>query len=151
LNRTGTAAAEIEMNLGSRAAVTTVHQRNSGAPSGGRGVPETNTEGAFQMNPTDPPTDTELWAVLRVDEFEFRLVKPWNIDTLTAALRNAAARGTQVEVRAYTELNAEITVLVNPARARVVHVAKKNVIVVRNGMPDVSLTGLGGLRNVSAG
>lgn len=94
------------------------------------------------MNPTDPPTNTELWAVLHVDEFEFRLVKPWNLDTLAAALRNAAARGTQIEVRAYTELNAEVTVLVNPARARVVHVAKRNVVVARNGMPDVSLNGL---------
>lgn len=94
------------------------------------------------MNPTDPPTDTELWAVLHVDEFEFRLVKPWNLDTLAAALRNAAARGTQIEVRAYTELNAEVTVLVNPARARVVHLAKRNVVVARNGMPDVSLNGL---------
>ncbi len=94
------------------------------------------------MNPTDPPTDTELWAVLHVDEFEFRLVKPWNLDTLAAALRNAAARGTQVEVRAYTELNAEVTVLVNPSRARVVHIAKRNVVVARNGMPDVSVHGL---------
>ena len=94
------------------------------------------------MNPTDPPTDTQLWAVLHVYEFEFRLVKPWNLDTLAAALRNAAARGTQIEVRAYTELNAEVTVLVNPARARVVHVAKRNVVVARNGMPDVSLNGL---------
>ena len=94
------------------------------------------------MNPTDPPTNTELWAILHVDEFEFRLVKPWNLDTLAAALRNAAARGTQIEVRAYTELNAEVTVLVNPARARVVHVAKRNVVVARNGMPDVSLNGL---------
>ncbi|MFD4639233.1 hypothetical protein ACFWN2_18080 [Lentzea sp. NPDC058436] len=100
------------------------------------------------MNPTDPPTNTELWAVLHVDEFEFRLVKPWNLDTLTAALRNAAARGTQLEVRAYTELNAEVTVLVNPARARVVHVAKRNVVVPRNGMPDVSVNGL---TNVKAG
>jgi len=94
------------------------------------------------MNPTDPPTNTELWAVLHVDEFEFRLVKPWNLDTLAAALRNAAARGTQIEVRAYTELNAEVTVLVNPSRARVVHVAKRNVVVARNGMPDVSVNGL---------
>lgn len=94
------------------------------------------------MNPTDPPTNTELWAVLHVDEFEFRLVKPWNLDTLAAALRNAAARGTQIEVRAYTSLNAEVTVLVNPARARVVHVAKHNVVVPRNGMPDVSAHGL---------
>ncbi|USX52096.1 hypothetical protein [Lentzea sp. HUAS12] len=100
------------------------------------------------MNPTDPPTATELWAVLHVDEFQFRLVKPWNLDTLAAALRNAAARGTQIEVRAYTELNAEVSVLVNPARARVVHVAKKNVVVARNGMPDVSVNGL---TNVKAG
>lgn len=100
------------------------------------------------MNPTDPPTTTELWAVLHVDEFQFRLVKPWNLDTLAAALRNAAARGTQVEVRAYTELNAEVSVLVNPARARVVHVAKENVVVARNGMPDVSVNGL---TNVKAG
>ena len=62
--------------------------------------------------------------------------------TLSAALRNAAARGTQVEVRAYNEQNAEITVLVNPARARVVHIGKRNVVVPRTGMPDVSLTGL---------
>ncbi|SER41695.1 hypothetical protein SAMN05216188_11191 [Lentzea xinjiangensis] len=55
-------------------------------------------------------------------------------------------RGTQVEVRAYTDLNAEITVLVNPSRARVVHVAKRNVVVPRNGMPDVSLTGLTEMR-----
>ena len=94
------------------------------------------------MNPTDPPTDTELWAVLHVDEFEFRLVKPWNLDTLAATLRNAAARGTQVEVRAYTDLNAEVTVLVNPSRARVVHLAKRNVVVPRTGMPDVSVHGL---------
>lgn len=80
--------------------------------------------------------------MLHVDEFEFRLVKPWNLDTLAAALRNAAARGTQIEVRAYTELNAEVTVLVNPSRARVVHVAKRNVIVARTGMPDVSVNGL---------
>lgn len=94
------------------------------------------------MNPTDPPTDHELWAVLTVDEFQFRLVRPWNLDTLATALRNAAARGTQVEVRAYNEQNAEITVLVNPARARVVHLGKRNVVVPRNGMPDVSLNGL---------
>ncbi len=94
------------------------------------------------MNPTDPPTNLELWAVLNVDEFQFRLVKPWNLDTLAAALRNAAARGTQVEVRAYNEQNAEITVLVNPARARVVHIDKRNVVTARNGMPDVSLNGL---------
>ncbi|ANZ38907.1 hypothetical protein BBK82_25375 [Lentzea guizhouensis] len=94
------------------------------------------------MNPTDPPTDTELWAVLHVDEFQFRLVKPWNLDTLPAALRNAAARGTQIEVRAYTDLNAEVTVLINPSRARVVHVAKRNVVVPRTGMPDVSVHGL---------
>ncbi len=42
-------------------------------------------------------------------------------------------------------------VLVNPSRARVVHVAEKNLIVVRNGMPDVSVNGRNGLRNVSAG
>jgi hypothetical protein len=94
------------------------------------------------MNPTDPPTNLELWAVLHIDEFEFRLVKPWNLDTLAAALRNAAARGTQVEVRAYNEQNAEITVLVNPARARVVHIGKRNVVTARNGMPDVSVNGL---------
>jgi hypothetical protein len=94
------------------------------------------------MNPTDPPTTTELWAVLNVDEFQFRLVKPWNLDTLAAALRNAAARGTHVEVRAYNEQNAETTLLVNPSRARVVHLGKRNVVVVRNGMPDVSLNGL---------
>ncbi|MFI6099683.1 hypothetical protein ACIA8G_29350 [Lentzea sp. NPDC051213] len=94
------------------------------------------------MNPTDPPTSTELWAVLHVDEFAYRLVKPWNLDVLAAALRNAAARGTQIEVRAYTELNAEVTVLVNPSRARVVHVAKSNVVVARNGMPVVSANGL---------
>ena len=94
------------------------------------------------MNPTDPPTDTELWAVLNVDEFQFRLVKPWNLDTLAAALRNAAARGTQVEVRAYNEQNAEITVLVNPSRARIVHLGKRNVVVARNGMPDVSTDSL---------
>lgn len=94
------------------------------------------------MNPTDPPTDTELWAVLNVDEFQFRLVKPWSLDTLAAALRNAAARGTQVEVRAYNEQNAEITVLVNPSRARVVHIGKRNVVVARNGMPDVSTDSL---------
>jgi hypothetical protein len=98
------------------------------------------------MNPTDPPTTTELWAVLHVDEFEFRLVKPWNLDTLAAALRNAAARGTQVEVRAYNEQNAEMTVLVNPARARVVHIGKRSVVVVRNGMPDVSVNGLAEVR-----
>lgn len=94
------------------------------------------------MNPTDPPTDHELWAVLTIDEFQFRLVKPWHLDTLATALRNAAARGTQVEVRAYNEQNAEITVLVNPARARVVHLGKRNVVVPRNGMPDVSANGL---------
>ena len=94
------------------------------------------------MNPTDPPIDLELWAVLNVDEFQFRLVKPWNLDTLAAALRNAAARGTQVEVRAYNEQNAEITVLVNPSRARVVHIGKRNVVTPRNGMPDVSVNGL---------
>jgi hypothetical protein len=99
------------------------------------------------VNPTDPPADTELWAVLNVDEFQFRLVKPWNLDTLAAALRNAAARGTQVEVRAYNEQNAEITVLVNPARARVVHIGKRNVVVVRNGMPDVSANGLTEVRS----
>ena len=94
------------------------------------------------MNPTDPPTDHELWAVLTVDEFGFRLVKPWNLDTLATALRNAAARGTQVEVRAYNEQNAEITVLVNPSRARIVHIGKRNVVVARNGMPDVSTDSL---------
>lgn len=94
------------------------------------------------MNPTDPPTNSELWAVLHVDEFQFRLVKPWNLDTLAAALRNAAARGTQVEVRAYNEQNAEMTVLVNPARARVVHIGKRTVVTVRTGMPDVSSNGL---------
>ncbi|MEU7478013.1 hypothetical protein AB0A63_18655 [Lentzea sp. NPDC042327] len=94
------------------------------------------------MNPTDPPTGTELWAVLHVDEFQFRLVKPWNLDTLAAALRNAAARGSQVEVRVHTDLDAEATVLVNPARARVVHVAKRNVVVPRNGVPGVSAHGL---------
>jgi len=94
------------------------------------------------MNPNDPPTNLELWAVLNVDEFQFRLAKPWNLDTLAAALRNAAARGTQVEVRAYNDQNAEITVLVNPAQACVVHIGKRNVVVARNGMPDVSLNGL---------
>jgi hypothetical protein len=94
------------------------------------------------MNPTEPPTDLELWAVLHVDEFQFRLAKPWNLDTLTAALRNAAALGTQVEVRAYNEQNAEITLLVNPSRARVVHLAKRTVLTPRSGMPDVSLHGL---------
>ncbi|GAB2842820.1 hypothetical protein JOD27_008827 [Lentzea nigeriaca] len=89
------------------------------------------------MNPTDPATDIELWALLHVDEFQFRLVKPWNLDALEAALRTATARGTQVEVRAYNEQNAEMTVLVNPSRARVVHIGKRNVVVVRNGMPDV--------------
>ena len=104
------------------------------------------------MNPIDPPTDLELWAVLHVDEFQFRLVKPWNLDTLAAALRNAAARGTQVEVRAYNDQNAETTVLVNPARARVVHIGKRNVVVPRTGMPDVSLNGVpDGLTVVDAG
>ncbi|HEX8870472.1 MAG TPA: hypothetical protein VF821_32705 [Lentzea sp.] len=104
------------------------------------------------MNPNDPPTNLELWAVLHVDEFEFRLVKPWNLDTLAAALRNAAARGTQVEVRAYNDQNAEMTVLVNPARARVVHIGKRNVVVARTGMPDVSLNGVpGGLAEAEAG
>jgi hypothetical protein len=94
------------------------------------------------MNPTDPATDVELWAVLHVDEFQFRLAKPWNLDTLAAALRNAAAQGTQVEVRAYNEQNAEITVLVNPAQACVIHIGKRHVVVPRNGMPDVSVNGL---------
>jgi hypothetical protein len=110
--------------------------------------PTIRFEGDLQMNPTDPPTNTELWAVLHVDEFQFRLVKPWNLDTLAAALRNAAARGTQVEVRAYNEQNAEMTVLVNPARARVVHIGKRTAVVARNGMPDVSVNGL---TEVSAG
>jgi hypothetical protein len=61
---------------------------------------------------------------------------PWNLDTL------AAARGTHVEVRACNEQNAEVTVLVNRARARVVHLGKRDVVAVRNGMPDVSLNGL---------
>jgi len=105
------------------------------------------------VNPTDPSTDLELWAVLHVDEFEFRLAKPWNVDTLAAALRNAAAQGTQVEVRAYNDQNAEITVLVNPAQACVVHIGKRNVVVARNGMPDVSLNGLvqDGLAQADAG
>jgi len=94
------------------------------------------------MNPTDPPTDLEQWAVLHVDEFEFRLATPWNLDALAASLRNAAALGTQVEVRAYVEQNAETTVLVNPARARVLYISKRNVVQARNGMPDVSANGL---------
>ena len=46
------------------------------------------------------------------------------------------ATGRLVRVRAYTEFNGETTVMVNPARARVVFLALRPEIEVRKGMPD---------------
>jgi hypothetical protein len=44
--------------------------------------------------------------------------------------------GSIVKVRAYTALNGETTLLVNPSRAKVVYLAKRPEIVPRGGMPD---------------
>ena len=86
--------------------------------------------------PTDPPTKVQRWAELHVDEFVFRLIQPWHLEELAAELEAAMVSGNLVKVRAYTELNGETTVLLNPARATAVYLALRPEIVPRGGMPD---------------
>ncbi|HEU4422741.1 MAG TPA: hypothetical protein VFR67_09410 [Pilimelia sp.] len=86
--------------------------------------------------PTDPPTKVQRWAELHVDQQVFRLVQPWRLDELAAELEAAMVHGKVVKVRAYTELNGETTVLINPSRASAVYLALRPEIVPRSGMPD---------------
>ncbi|HEV2778630.1 MAG TPA: hypothetical protein VGX25_04445 [Actinophytocola sp.] len=87
-------------------------------------------------DPVEPPVKIQKWAELHVDDQVFRLIPPWNLDKLAAQLEAAIADRTVVKVRAYTELNGETTILVNPSRAAVVYLAKRPELVGRSGMPD---------------
>ena len=89
-------------------------------------------------NPTDPPTKVQRWAELHVDQQVFRLVQPWRLEDLAAELESAMANRKIVKVRAYTELNGETTVLINPSRASAVYLALRPEIVPRGGMPDAA-------------
>jgi len=66
----------------------------------------------------------------------FRLVAPWRLDELAAELEAAMGNGALVKIRAYTELNGQMTVLVNPSRAAVVYLTRRPEFIVRGGMPD---------------
>jgi hypothetical protein len=86
--------------------------------------------------PVDPPVKLQKWIELHVDAEVFRLIQPVNPAELEARLAAAIVDRTVVRVRAYTDLNGETTVLVNPSRAAVVYLAKRAVLVPRSGMPD---------------
>jgi hypothetical protein len=86
--------------------------------------------------PTDPTIHVQDWAELHVDDHVFRLVKPWRLEQLASDLEEAMRNRKVVRVNAYTELNGETVVLVNPAAARVVYLAKRPEIVIQGGMPD---------------
>jgi hypothetical protein len=88
--------------------------------------------------PTNPRVYLQQWAELHVDELVFRLVAPWRLEKLQEALEEAMATGKVLQVRAYTELNGETTVLVNPARARAIWLTKRPELVPRGGMPDAT-------------
>ena len=88
------------------------------------------------MVPTKPPAAVEEWAELHVDQHVFRLVQPWRLEELSAELEAAMRGGTLVKVRAYTGLNGQTTVLVNPSRAAVVYLIRRPEFTVRGGMPD---------------
>jgi len=86
--------------------------------------------------PIESPARIQRWAELHVDDMVLRLVPPWGLEELGEQLAQAMATGRLVRVRAYTEFNGETTVLVNPARARVVFLALRPEIHTRSGMPD---------------
>ncbi|HZM75476.1 MAG TPA: hypothetical protein VFC19_07100 [Candidatus Limnocylindrales bacterium] len=86
--------------------------------------------------PIESPPRIQRWAELHVDDMVLRLVPPWGLEELGERLERAMATGKLVRVRAYTEFNGETTVLVNPARARVVFLAFRPEIVPFSGMPD---------------
>ena len=87
-------------------------------------------------DPVEPAVKIQTWAELHVDNQVFRLIPPWNLEKLAAQLEAAIADRTVVKVRAYTELNGEATILVNPWQATVVYLAKRPELVGRSGMPD---------------
>lgn len=99
-------------------------------------VPDLDLRPDIDLIPTDPPFKLQHWAELHVDEHVLRLVKPWRLEELEVELERAMSRGGLVKVRAYTELNGETTVFVNPSRAKVVYLAKRPEVVPRGGMPD---------------
>jgi hypothetical protein len=86
--------------------------------------------------PLESPPKIQRWAELHVDDMVLRLVPPWGLEDLGHRLEQAMATGKLVRVRAYTEFNGETTVLVNPARARVVFLAIRPEIHINKGMPD---------------
>lgn len=86
--------------------------------------------------PIESPPKIQRWAELHVDDMVLRLVPPWGLEELGEKLERAMATGHLVKVRVYTEFNGETTVLVNPARARVVFLSLRPEIEVRKGMPD---------------
>ena len=86
--------------------------------------------------PTDPRIHVQDWAELHVDDHVFRLVRPWRLEQLAADLEDAMRNRKVVKVNAYTELNGETEVLVNPAAATVVYLAKRPEIIIQGGMPD---------------
>jgi hypothetical protein len=90
----------------------------------------------MSTGPIESPAKIQRWAELHVDEMVLRIVPPWGLDELGEKLEQAMATGKLVKVRVYTEFNGETTVLVNPARARVVFLAIRPEIEVRKGMPD---------------